>query len=181
VRELVHAADPQVTETIKRTDRPYFVLEGNMCALQAARDDVNGFLYDGGIVPDPQGIITGGHDNKTARTGGHPPRRGGQRSRADRHVPADHRQQPGRRLAQAQARTLTQRRASHRPLAAEPHNMTRCAGPRRRRYKEWSAGMTAGIAFPAGLARHADGPLPEFAAGKRLGRYPGRPGPAGGG
>jgi hypothetical protein len=68
VRELVHAADPQVTETIKRTDRPYFVLEGNMCALQAARDDVNGFLYDGGIVPDPQGIITGGHDNKTART-----------------------------------------------------------------------------------------------------------------
>jgi hypothetical protein len=68
VRELVHAADPQVTETIKRTDRPYFVLEGNMCALQAARDDVNGFLYDGGIVPDPQEIITGGHDNKTART-----------------------------------------------------------------------------------------------------------------
>jgi hypothetical protein len=36
--------------------------------LQAARDDVNGFLYDGGIVLDPQGIITGGHDNKTART-----------------------------------------------------------------------------------------------------------------
>jgi hypothetical protein len=36
--------------------------------------------------------------------------------------------------------------------------------------------MTAGIAFPAELARHADGPLPEFAAGKRLGRDPGRPG-----
>jgi hypothetical protein len=29
---------------------------------------VNVFLYDGGIVPDPHGIITGGHDNKTART-----------------------------------------------------------------------------------------------------------------
>jgi hypothetical protein len=26
------------------------------------------FLYDGAIVPDPDGIITGGHDNKTART-----------------------------------------------------------------------------------------------------------------
>jgi len=26
------------------------------------------FLYDGGIVPDPDGIITAGHDNKTART-----------------------------------------------------------------------------------------------------------------
>jgi hypothetical protein len=26
------------------------------------------FLYDGGIVPDPEGITTGGHDNKTALT-----------------------------------------------------------------------------------------------------------------
>lgn len=68
VRELVHAADPDVTETIKRTDRPYFVLEGNICALQAARDHVNVFLYDGAIVPDPEGIITGGHGNKAART-----------------------------------------------------------------------------------------------------------------
>jgi hypothetical protein len=68
VRELVHAADPDVAETIKRTDRPYFVLEGNICALQAARDHVNVFLYDGAVVPDPEGIITGGHDNKTART-----------------------------------------------------------------------------------------------------------------
>jgi hypothetical protein len=57
-----------VSETIKRTDRPYFVLQGNICALQAARDHVNIFLYDGAIVPDPQGIITAGHDNKTART-----------------------------------------------------------------------------------------------------------------
>jgi hypothetical protein len=68
VRELVHAADQDVSETIKRTDRPYFVLQGNICALQAARDHVNIFLYDGAIVPDPQGIITAGHDNKTART-----------------------------------------------------------------------------------------------------------------
>ena len=68
VRDLVHAADREVTETIKRTDRPYFVLEGNVCALLAARDHVNVFLYDGAIVPDPEGIITGGHDNTTART-----------------------------------------------------------------------------------------------------------------
>src|SRR5215218_9734876 len=68
VRELVHAADPEVTETIKRTRQPYFVLEGNICALFAAKDHVNVFLYDGGIVPDPEGIITGGHDNKTGRT-----------------------------------------------------------------------------------------------------------------
>ena len=68
VRELAHAADAGVTETIKRTRLPYFVLDGNICALLAAKDHVNVFLYDGGIVPDPEGIITAGHDNKTART-----------------------------------------------------------------------------------------------------------------
>jgi len=68
VRELIHAADPEVVETIKFRDRPYFVLEGNVCALLAAKDHVNVFLYDGGIVPDPEGIVTGGHDNTTART-----------------------------------------------------------------------------------------------------------------
>ena len=68
LRELIHAADADVTETIKRTVQPYFVLEGNICALLAAKDHVNLFLYDGGIVPDPEGIITAGHSNKTART-----------------------------------------------------------------------------------------------------------------
>src|SRR6476619_7799136 len=68
VRDLVHAADEEVVETIKRTIQPYFVLHGNICALLAAKDHVNVFLYDGGIVPDPEGIITGGHWNKTART-----------------------------------------------------------------------------------------------------------------
>jgi hypothetical protein len=68
VRDLVHAADPEVTETIKRTSQPYFVLHGNICALLAAKDHVNVFLYDGAMVPDPDRIITAGHDNKTART-----------------------------------------------------------------------------------------------------------------
>ena len=68
VRELVHAADPEVEETIKRSVQPYFVLQGNICALLATKDHINVFLYDGAIVPDPEGIITGGHDNKTART-----------------------------------------------------------------------------------------------------------------
>jgi hypothetical protein len=68
VRDLVHEADPEIEETIKRTNRPYFVLQGNVCALLAAKDHVNVFLYDGAIVPDPDGIITAGHDNKTART-----------------------------------------------------------------------------------------------------------------
>ena len=68
VRDLVHTADPEVAETIKRTTQPYFVLQGNICALLAAKDHVNIFLYDGAIVADPEGIITAGHGNKTART-----------------------------------------------------------------------------------------------------------------
>jgi hypothetical protein len=70
VRDLVHEADPAVEETIKRSVQPYFVLEGNICALLAAKDHVYVFVYDGAIAPDPEGIITAGHDNETARTVG---------------------------------------------------------------------------------------------------------------
>jgi hypothetical protein len=66
VRRLIHAADPAVVETIKRTNRPYFLLEGNLCALQAAKDHVNVFIYDP-IAPDPEGIINQGQGNLTAR------------------------------------------------------------------------------------------------------------------
>ncbi|GLH96873.1 DUF1801 domain-containing protein [Phytohabitans aurantiacus] len=67
VRDLVHGCDPEVEETVKRRVQPYFVLKGNICALMGTKDHVNVFLYDGTIVPDPEGIITAGHDNKTAR------------------------------------------------------------------------------------------------------------------
>ena len=68
LRDLVHAVDPEIEETIKRRVQPYFVLQGNVCALLAAKAHVNLFLYDGAIVPDPDAIITAGHDNQTART-----------------------------------------------------------------------------------------------------------------
>ena len=68
VREVLHRADPEMAETIKRTVQPYFVLDGNVAAFLAARDHVNVFVYDGGIVPDPDGLITAGEGNKTART-----------------------------------------------------------------------------------------------------------------
>ncbi len=67
LRDLIHAAEPGISETIKRTVQPYFVLDGNVCALLAAKDHVNLFLYDGAMVPDPEQIITSGHGNKTAR------------------------------------------------------------------------------------------------------------------
>lgn len=66
VRDLVHAADPEVVETIKRTVQPYFVLHGNVAALLATKDHVNVFLYDP-IAPDPERIITAGQGNKTGR------------------------------------------------------------------------------------------------------------------
>jgi hypothetical protein len=68
VRALLHEADPDMAETIKRTVQPYFVLEGNVAAFLAAKDHVNVFVYDGGLVPDPHGLVTAGQGNKTART-----------------------------------------------------------------------------------------------------------------
>jgi hypothetical protein len=66
VRELVHEADPEVEETIKRTVQPYFVLQGNIAALQSTKDHVNVFLYDP-LIDDPDGIITRGHEGSTGR------------------------------------------------------------------------------------------------------------------
>jgi hypothetical protein len=66
LREIVHSADPDVEETIKRTVQPYFVCQGNVCALLAAKDHVNLFIYDP-YVPDPDGLINQGHGNATAR------------------------------------------------------------------------------------------------------------------
>jgi hypothetical protein len=66
LRELIRLADPDIQETIKRSVQPYFVLHGNVCALLAAKDHVNLFIYDP-TVPDPDGVINQGHGNATAR------------------------------------------------------------------------------------------------------------------
>ena len=66
IRQLVHEADSQIQETVKRGDRPYFVLQGNICALQATKDHINVFIYDP-IAPDPAHIINQGQGNLTAR------------------------------------------------------------------------------------------------------------------
>lgn len=67
VRRLIHEAEPEIEETIKRTFWPFFVLQGNVCALQAAKDHVNVLVYDP-IAPDPHGLINQGDANKTARS-----------------------------------------------------------------------------------------------------------------
>jgi hypothetical protein len=40
VRDLVHKADPEIQETIKRSVQPYFVLQGNVIALLAVYKDL---------------------------------------------------------------------------------------------------------------------------------------------
>jgi hypothetical protein len=67
VREIIHESDAEIIETIKFTNRPYFVLNGNVCALLAAKTHINVFIYDP-IAPDPEGIINQGHGNQTARS-----------------------------------------------------------------------------------------------------------------
>lgn len=66
VRSLIHQADADISEEIKFRNRPYFTMQGNVCALLAAKDHVNVFVYDP-IAPDPSGIINQGHGNATAR------------------------------------------------------------------------------------------------------------------
>ena len=56
LRDLIHEADPDIAEAIKRTRQPYFVLDGNVCAFLAAKDHANLFLYDGAIVPEAIGV-----------------------------------------------------------------------------------------------------------------------------
>ena len=65
-RELIHVAEPDITEEVKYTFRPYFTYNGHVCALLATKKHVNIFIYDP-IAPDPAGIINQGHENKTAR------------------------------------------------------------------------------------------------------------------
>ncbi len=66
LRDIIWSADPDIEETIKRTVQPYFLLDGNVCALLATKDHINLFLYDP-TVSDPAGVINQGHGNRTAR------------------------------------------------------------------------------------------------------------------
>jgi len=68
MRELVHGAEPGILEQVRYGDRPYFLSDGVVCAMQATKDHLSVFLYEGGLAPDPRGIITDGFSNATGRT-----------------------------------------------------------------------------------------------------------------
>lgn len=65
-RRLIHEAEPEIKETVKRTDWPFFVLQGNVCAFQSTKDHANLYIYDP-LVPDPDHIVTQGESNQTGR------------------------------------------------------------------------------------------------------------------
>lgn len=67
IRQWIHEAEPEITEEIKFTNRPYFTYKGNIMALLAAKDHVNVFVYDP-IAADPKKLINQGHANATARS-----------------------------------------------------------------------------------------------------------------
>ncbi len=119
VRELVHAADPEVQETIKRSVQPYFVLQGNICALLATKDHVNVFLYDGAIVPRSRGHHHGRPRQQDGLDGRRLRGRDDQRRRAAHDVRADHRRQPRRWMASAPA-SVGAPPAASRPTSETP-------------------------------------------------------------
>ncbi len=67
VRLLIHKAEPEIVEEIKRTVQPYFTYKGNVAALLNAKNHVNVFIYDP-IAPDPHNVINQGKNNLTARS-----------------------------------------------------------------------------------------------------------------
>ncbi len=67
IRELVHEAEPEIAEAVRYGNRPYFLYQGVVCAMQTTKDHLNVFLYDGGLAPDPHGIFTDGFENETGR------------------------------------------------------------------------------------------------------------------
>ena len=59
---------PQPVTTKRRQANRYRSCLGAACDARLAALARRPATHDGSIVPDPAGIITGGHDNQTART-----------------------------------------------------------------------------------------------------------------
>lgn len=67
IRKLIHKAEPNIVEEIKRSVQPYFTFQGNVAAIFVAKDHVNIFIYDP-IALDPTNLINQGKNNLTARS-----------------------------------------------------------------------------------------------------------------
>ena len=102
IRDLAHAADPELVETIKRTRQPYFVLKGNVCALLAAKGWVNVFLYRRRDRARPTSHHYGRTRQQDRSYHRDSPGRENQRARPHDHAAAHHCKQSGRWLEKAE-------------------------------------------------------------------------------
>jgi hypothetical protein len=66
VRELIHEADPDVSEAWK-WDTPVFVHGSNICAIGAFADHVKVNFFKGAALPDPGRLFNAGLEAKTSR------------------------------------------------------------------------------------------------------------------
>jgi hypothetical protein len=105
-RDLVHAADAVVRETIKRTKLPYFTLDGNICALLGAKDHVNIFIYHP-IAPDPEGHHQPGPGQFRGTSDSGIQRRIDQQACSAEPLQGGNRQQPSWRVASVARESVT--------------------------------------------------------------------------
>lgn len=172
VRDLAHAADPGLVETVKRTRQPYFVLKGNVCALLAAKDWVNIFLVrrrDRARPTTPHHERTREQDRPYHRDS---PGRADQRARPHGHVEADDCEQPRRWLENAEIEAVLTNEVRN---ETEHERMNQSAGngsrsrevssyPQRdapvlaRRTRQMTSGLTPSLTLAPSRRRIGKGP-----------------------
>ena len=67
VRELIHEADPDVTETFKWRGNPVWEHDGIICVAGAFKDKVKITFHVGAFVDDPAGVFNNGLDGNKWR------------------------------------------------------------------------------------------------------------------
>lgn len=66
IRQLIHAADPEIREEWK-WETAVFAHQGNVCAVAPFKDKLKLHFFQGARLPDPQGLFNAGLEAKTTR------------------------------------------------------------------------------------------------------------------
>jgi hypothetical protein len=67
LRELIHEADPDLTEEWK-WNTAVWTHNGNVCAVGAFKDHIKLNFFKGASLPDPYGLFNSGLDAKASRS-----------------------------------------------------------------------------------------------------------------
>ena len=68
VREIIHQADPAITEEWKWMGTPVFSHDGIVCVMNAFKDKVKLTFSEGASLPDPDNLFNNGLEGKKWRT-----------------------------------------------------------------------------------------------------------------